>query len=379
MLAAAAIVTFSGCGGGGGSTGGADNRSNDGAGLTPQVAGTANTRPFAMGFTRWPSDNTTAAKTLTDVRIATQGDLAVVNLAGGIPWPEVLSGASFSQQLEAELSYRPPAGHRMMLAVSPLRATRDGLAPYWGTSTNMALPAEWHSRSLLDLEVKTAYLNFMIRAIERMQPNYVAIGVEVNAMLSKAPAQWDAYKSFHRYVYTELKRRYQGLPVFATIDILHLNGWVPGAQRELQYREVAALMGTSDYFAMASYPYLAYAVPQSIDNDFFGFARGFGKPIAIGATTYTSQNVTVFGVPYYGSEALQQDYVEKLLGQAHRDRYEFICWFAATDSEALAARFPGAAGEAARAWMYTGLYNSNGTPKPSLAPWQRYRARNLLR
>lgn len=332
-----------------------------------------------MGFTRWPSDNTTAARTLADLRLATQGDLAVVNLAGGVPWPEALSGAPFSAQLDAELGYRPPAGHRLFLALSPLRATRDGLAPYWGASANLPLSAEWQARSLLDLEVKTAFLNFAIRAIDRMQPNYVAIGVESNVLLSRAPAQWEAYKSFHRYVYTELKRRYQGLPIFVTIDILHLNAWVPGAQRELQYREVTALVAMSDLFAIASYPYLAYAVPQSIDNDFFGFARGFGKPIAMATTTYTSQNVTVFGVPYFGSEALQQDYLEKLLGQAHRDRYEFICWFAASDSEALAAKFPGASGEAARAWMYSGLYSSSGAPKPALAVWQRYRARSLIR
>lgn len=332
-----------------------------------------------MGFTRWPADNTGTAKTLADLRIATQGDLAVVNLAGGVPWPEALSGASFSVQLDAELGYKPPAGHRTVVLASPLRGTRDGLAPYWGTSASMALPYEWQARSLLDLEVKTAYLNFLIRVIDRMQPAGVAFGVEVNALLTKSPAQWEAYKSFHRYVYTELKRRYQGLPVFVTIDILHLNGWVPGAQRDAQYREVGALMGASDIFVMASYPYLAYAVPQSIDNDFFGFARGFGKPIAVAATTYTSQNVTVFGVPYYGSEALQQDYLEKLLGQAHRDRYEFVCWFAATDSEALAAKLPGAAGESAKAWMFSGLYNSSSTPKPALSVWQRYRGRSYVR
>ena len=364
---------------GDGSGGNADSTSSGGAGFTPASTGTAATRPFTMGFTRWPSDSGSGARVAADQRIATQGELAVVQVAGGIPWPEALSGAPFSQSVEAELSYRPPSGHRLYLAVSPLSAARDALAPYWGASANMALPADWQARSFADLEVKTAFVNFMVRAIDRMQPSYVAIGIESNLLLTKSPRHWEAYKSFHRYVYTELKRRYQGLPVFFTVEILHLNGWSGGAVRELQYREVMSLMNANDLFVMSGYSFLSYAVPQSIDNDFFGFARGFGKPIAIGETGYPSQNTTYYNTLLYGSDALQQDYLEKLLGQAHRDRYEFITWFTAADFEPLVTRLSGASAEAARAWTFTGLFTSNGTPKPAHAVWQRYRTRPVLK
>lgn len=332
-----------------------------------------------MGFTRWPSDTGSFARAAADQRIATQGDLAVAQFVGGIPWPEALSGGPFSASVESELSYRPPQGHRLVLAVSPLGGARDALAPYWGATVNMALPAEWQARGFGDLEVKTAFVNFMVRAIDRMQPNYVAIGIESNLLLTKSPRHWEAYKSFHRYVYAELKRRYQSLPVFFTVEILQLNGWAGGAVREAQYREVASLMTASDLFVMSGYTFLSYAVPQSIDNDFFGFARGFGKPIAIGETGYPSQNTLYYSTTLFGSDALQQDFLEKLLGQADRDRYEFIAWFATADSEPLVAKLTGASAEAAKPWTYIGLFGSNGAPKPALAVWQRYKVRPLLR
>lgn len=328
-------------------------------------------RPFHLGFTRWPADLTAEGVKQAQDFAHAHGDIVSVMFIGGIPWPEALDGKPFSRDVEANLAYRPPAGTRLFLSISPLDRDRKNLAPYWGEKDNQPLPQAWAGRALNSPEVRQAYLNFVGRAVELMKPDYLAIGIESNVLLSHSREKWSQLKALHRATYAAIKQRHPTLPVFFTTEVLHYKKLASDARGSDQEREVADLMRQSDLFAMSVYPHMSYDIPRPIPADFLDFATGFGKPIAVAESGMTSRDVELrtFGLTLRGSEADQRQFTELLLGTAARDRYALVINFATTDFERLCAKLPPPVDDLARIWAYTGLQTSDSRPKPALAVW----------
>ncbi len=332
------------------------------------------TRPFHLGFTRWPADLSVEGF-LTAQRFAHEhGDLVSVMFIGGLPWPEALDGKPFSKDVENNLAYRPPNGKKLFLSISPLDKDRGGLAPYWGEKDNLPLPAPWDKRALDSPEVKKAFLNFTLRAVEKMKPDYLAIGIESNVLLSKNPAKWPALKELHRATYAAVKAKHPKLPVFFTTEVMHYKKLATEAKQRDQEGEVADLMKHSDLFAMSVYPHMSYSVPRPIPADFLDFATKFKKPVAVAESGMTSRDVELkaFKLTLRGSEADQKQFTELLLKTATRDRYEFVVNFATTDFEKLCDKLPPPMDDVGRIWAYTGMQTSALKPKPALAVWDGY-------
>lgn len=331
-------------------------------------------RPFAMGFTRWPADLSIEGFLTAQDFAHAHGDIVSVMFIGGIPWPESLSGAAFSKDVRSNLSYRPPAGKKLFLSISPLNQDRKGIAPYWGEKDNLPLPAEWRDRALDSPEVREAYRKFVLRAVEAMKPDYLAIGIELNVLLSHDPAKWAQMKRLHRATYDAVKAKHPKLPVFFTTEVNHYKKLATEAKGRDQAGEVADLMRSSDLFAMSVYPHMSYAIPRPMPADFLDFARAFKKPIAVAESGMTSRDVELksFGLTLKGSEADQATYLERLLATAAHDRYVFVINFATTDFEKLCDKLPAPAGDVARIWAYTGLQTSAKAPKPALKVWDAY-------
>jgi hypothetical protein len=290
---------------------------------------------------------------------------------GGIPWPEALAGKPFSKEVQGSLDYRPPGGRKLFLSLSPLNKDRSDIAPYWGEKDNLPLPKAWEGRALNSAEVKTAFLNFTLRAVKAMRPDYLAIGIESNVLLSKSPAKWRQLKELHRETYSAVKAQYPALPVFFTTEVLHYRKLASEAKDKDQEGEVADLMRHSDLFAMSLYPHMSYSVPRPIPADLFDFARRFEKPLAVAESGMTSRDVELkaFKLTLRGSEEDQRQFTELLLRSAARDRYEFVINFATTDFEKLCAKLPPPVDDLARIWAYTGMQTSDEQPKPALHTW----------
>jgi hypothetical protein len=262
----------------------------------------------------------------------------------------------------------------LFLSISPLDKDRKGLAPYWGASDNQPLPGPWGRRSFDSPEVRKAYRNFTLRAVKAMKPDYLAIGIELNVLLSKDPSGWKQLKELYRETYAAVKARYPSLPVFFTTEVLHYKKLATEAKGRDQEGEVADLMRHSDLFAMSLYPHMSLAAPPPLPADFLDFARTFHKPIAVAESGMTSRDVklTAYHITLHGSEAGQKRFTEFLLQTATRDRYEFIITFATTDFEKLCDRLPPPVDDLARIWAYTGLQTSAPSPKPALSVWDAY-------
>ncbi|HVO91231.1 MAG TPA: glycosyl hydrolase 53 family protein [Terriglobales bacterium] len=331
-----------------------------------------------MGFTTWPADLNNEGVVLAKEFAQTHGDIVAVNFIGGIPWQEALDGKPFSKDVQENMAYRPPAGKKLFLAVSPLNKDKRGLAPYWSEADNQPLPASWAKEQLNSPRVKRAYLNFILRAIDTMKPDYLAIGVESNVLLSRDAAKWRQLKELHRETYTAIKKTHKTLPVFFTTEVLHYKRLGREAKGTEQEKEVAELMRWSDLFAMSLYPYMSPEVPRPVPANFLDFATRFNKSIAVSESAMTSRNIDLksYAMIMRGSETEQEQFTEFLLKTAARDGYEFVINFATTDSDRLVARLRPPLDDLARIWAYTGMQNSDRQPKPALAVWDGfYKAR----
>jgi hypothetical protein len=329
-----------------------------------------------MGFTPWPADLTAEGVMMARNFAERHGDIISLMLIGGIPWPEARDGRPFSPDIQNTLRYRPPAGTKLFLSIAPLNRDRSGLAPYWGKKDNLPLPEPWNHQAFDSPEVRTAFLNFALRAIEAMHPDYLAIGVENNVLLSKQPEKWNQLKELHGATYQGIKAKYPELPVCFTTEIIHYKKLVSEAKDKDQVREVAEMMRYSDLFAMSFYPYMSYETPHPVPADFLDFARSFRKPITISESGMTSRNVELksFHITLHGSDADQSQFTEFLLKTAARDRYAFVINFATTDFEKLIAKLPPPTDDIARIWAYTGMQTGDGKPKPALSVWDAYRS-----
>jgi len=331
-------------------------------------------RPFLMGFTHWPADLTDEGVAVARDYAQAHGDIAAISFIGGIPWPEAYDGRPFSRHVQQSMNYRPAPGKKLFLSISPIDKDRRDLAPYWGDSENQPLPQTWDKQRLNSTRVKRAYLNFVLRAVDAMRPDYLAIGVESNMLLSRDGTKWRQLKELHRDTYTAVKKVHKTLPVFFTTDVLHYKRLARDAKGSAQEREVDEMMRHSDMFAMSLYPHMSPEVPRPVPPSFLDFAKRFKKIIVVSESGMNSRNVELksYGATLLGSDADQQQFTELLLKTAARDSYEFVINFASTDSERLVAKLRPPLDDIARIWAFTGMQSSDKRPKPASAVWEAF-------
>jgi len=332
------------------------------------------TRPFHLGFTRWPADLTLEGVTTAQDFAHAHGDIVSAMFIGGIPWQEALDGKPFSKDVENNLKYRPPKGTKLFLSISPLNKDRKDIAPYWGEKDNLPMPKGWEGKALNDPDVKKAYLNFTLRSIEAMNPDYLGIGIELNVLLSHDAKKWEQVKELHKATYAAVKDKYPKLPVCFTTDVMHYKKLASEAKKTDQEKEVADLMAHSDIFALSVYPHMSYDVPRPIPADFFDFATKQKKPIAVSESGMTSKDVELkaFKLTLKGSEADQKQFTELMLDTATKNDYLFVVNFATTDFEKLCDKLPKPLDDLARIWAYTGMQTSDKKAKPALGVWDAY-------
>lgn len=338
--------------------------------LAAAVLAPQDTRPFRMGFTPWPSEMSAAGLKAASDFMKASGDLDSIMVLGGVPWPEALSEKPFSTDLNALLTHRPPANSKLFLSLSPLAMDRKSLAPYHGARPDMPLPPEFQGLPFDHEKVLKAYTRFVLRAVETAKPDYLAIGVESNVLLSTDAKAWPAYKRLHRAVFEAVKKKRPRLPVFFTTEVNHYLGRSENSDAAKQAREVQDLMKWSDYFAMSYYPHMTFQTQWPIPKDVFSFAQKFRKKVAVSETGMSSQPVPFPGFALPGSPELQLQYYQVLLQAAKENRFEFVVTFCTTDYERLLAVLPPESRSLASIWTYTGLQTSAGALKPAGQLWR---------
>lgn len=337
-------------------------------------------RHFHLGFTPFPYEVSFDGIQFAYHALENDADLVAHHFDNGVPWVEALSGEPYHPNLMDDWEWRKrltPADHPIYLALTPISISRDSLAPYRAESEDMPLPAPWDSYSFNHPDVKKAYLNHVINAVEFFQPDYLAIGVEVNLLYDLNPSQWDAFMELHQEAYTALKAKYPDLPIFATVlGIAFLDGFRDegnSTQHRLLLKDV---MAYSDYYAISFYPYLTRYLTTPLPDSMWGNLFGLSdKPIAITETGYPAQPFSIANgtIPFDGTPEKQNAYISRLLQEANDRDFEFVINFVVRDYDALYEWMDG--GDLELLWRDTGLYDEDGNPRLALDTWRAWLAK----
>ncbi|RMD90922.1 MAG: hypothetical protein D6807_00790 [Alphaproteobacteria bacterium] len=331
----------------------------------------------ALGITPWPVDMTEAAVLAAYEFVSRHATLIVHQFDNGVPWKEALADRPFPRPVEEEWETRrqlTPEGMPVFLALTPLDMDRSGLAPFWDArGDGQPLDREWSRKRLDDPDVKAAYLNYVRRAVARFHPRFLAIGVESNILISKAPEKWSSYLALNAHVYKAIKREHPGLPVFATIQYEHLRGIDDDAKPNLARQEpgVRALLAHSDLMALSTYRFGIYH-PNPMRPDYFSYAESFGRPVAIAEMGALSAPIHVFGMDLDANEQDQANFIAGALSHATKAGYPFVVNWVGQDFGPLVQRLPPEIRDLAALFAHMGLATADGRPKPALAVWDAY-------
>jgi hypothetical protein len=345
-------------------------------------------RESHLGFSPWPYDSTSAAVDWTWATIRADGDIVSQHLEEGVPWPEALSGAAFPAsyaQLLADRRVRA-GGERVLVQINPLNIGRDGLALLrTHTTINAALPAPWNAYALNHANVKTAYLNYALRVADALAPDVLQIGIEVNELRRKQPAQWAQYVDLHCSTYNAIKAARPALTV--TVSVLG-PALFPEYSGEYnladQQAALADLAPCTDQAVFSVHPFISGLLAESFPDDYFDtlFSRLPPamrlKPRAISESSYPAQvwSMSINGstLVWNGSPAKQRNFVRLMLDAAQRHRLRYVVWFSVRDFDALWAGDLGR-DSLSLLWRDTGLYDEAGAPREALSVWREALAR----
>lgn len=328
-----------------------------------------------MGFTPWPSDLTEAALNQTYEFIARNGNIISHHLDNGVPWPEAKNNRPFPAHLKNDWQKRidmTPAGHKILLSITPLDFGRKGLAKYWGeTGDGQDLPKDWQDKAFNDPDVKAAFLNYARRAIRAFNPDFLAIGIESNVLISHHPEKWDAYLDLNAHVYTHLKAEFPSLPVFATVQYEHMRGIEDDSKpnQSLQIPGVRRLMAHSDYMALSTYRY-GMLHPNPPVKDYFKQALSFGRPVAIAETGAMSETTLVMGIPLISNEKTQLEFIRMVLNNAAVHDFPFVINWVPRDFDPMLKKLPAEVRGIAKAWVHSGLADEKGNGKKAFKVWK---------
>ena len=335
------------------------------------------TRNFYLGFTPYFYDATTEAQEFIYNKIKTDADIICHYFDDGIPWEESLFSLAYDQYITADWQYRKSkthSNHKVIIAVTPINPTRDGIALYKKSSGNMSLPVTWSLYNFNNPYVKAAYLNYCKRIIEYFNPNYFIMGIEANLLINADVTmnKWNAYLELQQFVYSELKKFYPSLPMMVSLSGTDLLNGYTTAINLLQSRGLSDILGMTDYFAISLYPYRSNYLAESIPSNMFDLLFSMSnRPICITETAYPAQTVSINNGAkvYNGTTQKQNDYFQKLFAASDKYDVRFIINFALRDFDKL-WQANGSADDLTKILRDSGFYDENGNVRPVYETWK---------
>jgi len=327
---------------------------------------TGEPRTVRLGFSTLPPERTTESYVQAFATAAQYGDLVLIQRTP--PWEDFLPGRGISAtttetaKLETRLleQYRHL---RLFYAIDPT----DGAVE----RTRIAnLPGGIDPEvGFADPDLREAFIAYTTYVVKTYEPDYLAIGVEVNMLYERKPAQFEAFVSLYQEAYQVAKRTRPETKVFPTFQLEDLEGTFddihPPHWEVLDY-----FKGMMDVLAISTYPFLGDVTGASgIREDYFSQLRErFDGEIIISETAYPSAPVE--GKSAMGTEEEQAAYLARVLQEAETHGFSAVIWFAALDPSF-------AAGSGASVFSDIGLRRSDGSNKLGWALWEEWARRPL--
>lgn len=339
-------------------------------------------RKFLLGISTWPI-SPTLDDPAVDGLVQQASDIVAHVLLEGVPWPEALASTNhetFPAAVQAQWNHLRDKQQTLAterptyLVLHPYDLATAGLAGYWGSAPNQPLPIPWNGLSLQDADVASAFGNYAEAAIRFFSADYVAIGIDVNVLLSRAPTDWQAVKAFHDSIYQRLKGEFPEVRVFPLLNYEHLIGTAPEADAlqsmfkvsypDVLTRETQPLLESSDLLALTTYPWQVGT--EFADSRYWDPAQSLSRRLELPiAWHFSLPAAPVEG--FIGSVAGQESQIAGILETAQLEgNTEFLLNWSARDVADTGLT------ENVIPLAASGFFDANGVPRPALDIWVSY-------
>ena len=323
-------------------------------------------RSVAVGFSSLPPEETTESYIQAFATAAQYGDIILIQRAP--PWQEFFpnrqpsSATLETTQLETSLLHE--YDHlKLIYAIDPTD-------PSVQRSRLVDLPpGVSQDEGFLNENIRVAFVAYVRYVVKNYHPDYLVLGVEVNMLRQRSAKQYAAFLSLYEEAYANAKDAEPDIKVFPSFQLEDLEGNL-GDVHPPDWGALDDFAGRMDALGISTYPYLGdIRSTQDLRADYFSQLRTrYGGEILIAESGYASAPVE--GEQLVGTEADQQAFLQRLLGDAEANGFSAVIWRAALD--------PTFAGQgAAAAFKDIGLRRGDGGNKVGWTTWEEWSRRPL--
>jgi hypothetical protein len=344
----------------------------------------AETRSFYMGVTPWPADFTDQEVHNAYDFINNHCDIVSHHFDDGIPYEEAFTDQPMPARFQQEIQTRKTktaAGKKVFLSVAALDHTRKEKPDYYSNVVvTDSIKNYWKQLPFNDAKIVTAYVNYISRLIDELQPVYVNYGVESNHP-QWGNAQFNLYKDFLSKVYSRLKTKYPAIPFFVSF-------MVDETAESLSF--AAQLLPYTDFIGLSAYPYVTISSSANGNTDPAKFPADYferfinlapSKSLAFAETGYIAENLVIpsYSLNKQGNDGWQKDYLEMICKLCYEKKAKLLIWFCHKDYDAgdNTLRSLGLYQEFFGLWEDTGLKDETGRERPAYQSWLQWMSRKI--
>ncbi|WP_291721428.1 glycosyl hydrolase 53 family protein [Bernardetia sp.] len=319
---------------------------------------------YKMGFTTFPYEFSIESVNDTYNFIEQNADIYSEHIDNTIPWDALINQTelptAFTDEINSKVN-RKINSHPLLLSVSILNTLRtdlendfDGQVPTY--------------TSLSDEHIENGYFRYLEYLIDRLSPNYLVMAMEVNELKKNNPTKWEEYKQLGDNIRSRLKTKYPSLKIAESFT---LHNWY---EKPTDFvNEIREYSSKSDFLAISFYPFIMNKHTEEEFQAAFDFLHSqTSKPIAFVETNTIAQNLSIPNLDVFipSSQAEQKVYLETLLKNAQKQKYEFVIWWAHRDYDRLLPFFPEEAKDIGLIWRDTGLLDEDGNQRLAFSVWK---------
>jgi hypothetical protein len=324
-------------------------------------------RSVTLGFSSMPAEQTVDSYINAFATAARYGELLLVSRVP--PWQEFFPNQHPSQDTNSTTRLETALldqydGLRLVYAIDPTDPVveRDRVAN---------LPASVDAtEGFANANLRNAFVAYALYIVRNYEPEYLALGVEINMLRSRNADQFEHFVSLYNEAYDSVKEARPATKVFPTFQLEDLEGNL-GDAHPPEWGVLDAFRGRIDVLAVSTYPYLAdIRTAGDLRPDYYSqLGDHFDGEIIIIESGYASAPVAAERL--VGTEADQDVYLQRLLNDAQAFGFSGVIWRAALDPQ-----YAGAG--AISVFRDIGLRKGDGSNKAAWTTWEIWALRPLV-